>query len=335
MFGFIGKHIGLNLNFRVLFYIAAALLPLALVTGYVRANNIRWYISPSDPYIQTWSDTTAITVDDDWSNFIAINGYRGDDLTTGVGVDPQTVLADGESTPLMVIANQANPNNLAAAGVAEFDGLANPTVALKGSATADAPHLLIQLNKESCPDTKFITVSYNVRDLDSTRTDALQQVALQFRVGTTGNFTNVPGAFVYDATEGSRATRVTPVFGTLPHIPVSDNIIYLRILTTNAAGGINEWVGIDDITIGCYAPTASNVTVSGRVTGGGRATVLMTDQEGNSRSVKTNSFGLYRFDDVPAGQTYTLNAYSKGSQYDPKVVTVADSVTDLDFYPQP
>ena len=319
-------------------FAGAAAVSLFAVAALVEANNIRWYISPSDPYVQTWSDTSAIATDDNWSNHIAINGYRGDDLTTGIGVDPQTILADGEATPLDVNANRSNPNTFNTGGVTEFDGIANPTVALKGSETADAPHLVIQLNKESCPDTKFITITYRVRDLDSSANNAVQQVALHYRVGTTGNYTNLPGAFVADATDPNAAAKSTDVVGNLPHIPNGNDYIYLRIMTTNASG-TDEWVGIDDINIGCFAPTTASVTVSGRVLdpkGGGisRATVMMTDQEGNTRSARTNSFGVYNFEGVAAGKTYIINVFSKSHQFTPQVVPVNENIVELDFYPQ-
>jgi hypothetical protein len=316
----------------------AALLALIGITAIAEANNIRWYISPSDPYIQNWSDTTAINIDDNWDNFIAINGYRGDDLTTGIGVDPQTVLADGAGTPLDVIANQSNPNTLTTGGVAEFDGIANPTIALKGSATADAPNLVIALNKQSCPDSKFISIGYKVRDLDSTSNNAVQQVALHYRVGTTGNYINVPGAFVADATDPNAATKVTNVVGMLPHIPLGTDEIYLRIMTTNAAGN-DEWVGIDDINIGCFVVTSATAEVSGRVLTGksggiSKAIVSMVDQEGLTHTARTNTFGYYKFDNVVTGKFYTLSVIAKGYQFEPRVVAVSDAIGDLDFYAQ-
>lgn len=336
MFNFKKRNI-FNRKFSLAIFTAFALTAFAAISQITEANNIRWYISPSDPYIQTWADTVSINANDNWDNFIAINGYRGDDLTTGTGTNPQTVLADGAGTPLDVIANQNNPNALADGGVAEFDGIANPTIALQGSGTADAPHLVIALNRASCPDTKFISISYKVRDIDGSADNAVQQVALHYRVGTTGNYTNLPDAFVADATNPNTATKVTSVVGNLPHIPVSVNEVYLRIMTTNAAGN-DEWVGIDDISVGCYAPLSANVPVSGRVlsrkSGVARASVTMTDDAGNTQAARTNSFGNYRFDSVESGKTYTISVFSKGHQFAPQIVSVEDSISDLDFYAQ-
>jgi len=128
---------------------------------------------------------------------LASLGYRGDDLTTATGTDPQTLLADGSSTPVNVIANQSVPNTLATGGTAEFDGIANPSIALHGSGTADAPHIFI---KVATTGRTSINVKYNVRDLDGSAGNAIQRVALHYRVGDSGSYTNVPAAYVADAT---------------------------------------------------------------------------------------------------------------------------------------
>ncbi len=299
------------------------------------ANNISWFLSESDPFNQDWSLTTMITTDDNWDNVMSIMGYRGDDLTTTTGTDPQTILADGASTPVDVIANQSNPNTLSTGGVAEFDGIPNPTIALQGSGTADAPHIVIRLNKKSCPDSKYISISYKLRDIDGSADNAVMPVALQYRVGDTGNYTNLPDAFVADATEGGTATKETSVIGNLPHIPQGQDLIFLRIITANAAGN-DEWVGIDDISIGCFAPTVAGVEVSGRVLetktrGASRATVTMIDEFGERWTALTNPFGFFRLDGVPAGRTYTVIVSRKGVDSAPRLVSVDSDVRDLEL----
>ena len=67
-------------------------------------------------------------------------GYRGDNLTTATGVNPLTVLAEGTAV-VDVNANQLTPDTFTAGGVAEFR-ITDPVVALQGSGTADAPHLV-------------------------------------------------------------------------------------------------------------------------------------------------------------------------------------------------
>lgn len=196
------------------------------------------------PFIQNWSNTSLITTNDVWSGVPGIVGYRGDDLTTATGTDPQTLLMDGSSTPVSVFANQTNPDTFNSGAPAEFE-IANPVVSIQGSGTGDAPHLVVSVNTTGANN---ITVTYNLRDLDGSADNAAQAVALHYRIGSTGNFVNVPGAFVADATTGGSATLVTPVGVVLP--PDADNqpLVQLRIMTTNAVG-IDESVGIDDINV--------------------------------------------------------------------------------------
>jgi uncharacterized protein len=207
------------------------------------------------PYAQDWTNPALITAPDNWSLVPGMVAHRGDDLTTATGTDPQTILADGTATPLNVIANQGNPNTLGTGGIAEFDGLANPVVALQGSGTADAPFLLLSLNTTCMAG---LNVAYNVRDVDGSTDNAVQAVALHYRVGGTGSFSNLPGGFVADATTGpSVAILVTPVSVTLPADADDQPLVQIRILTTNAVGN-DEWVGVDDIsvtgTVTCSTP---------------------------------------------------------------------------------
>jgi hypothetical protein len=197
------------------------------------------------PFSQGWSNTVLITADDSWTGVPGIIGYRGDDITTSTGTDPQTLLADGTGTPVDVNANQTNPNTFTTGGVAEFH-ITDAVVALNGSGTADAPFLLIHLNTTGLSS---INVQYNLRDLDGSADNSVQQVALHYRVGSTGTFTNVAGGYVADATTGpSLATLVTAVNVTLPAAAANQALVQVRIMTTNAAGN-DEWVGVDDISI--------------------------------------------------------------------------------------
>ena len=200
------------------------------------------------PFAQDWINPELITASDDWSGVPGIVGYRGDGLASTTGVDPQTVL--GEGTPVVdVNANQPNPNTFATGGVAEFAAAGaggNAVVALQGSGTARAPNLVVSVTTTGL---STVVVSYNVRDIDGSADNAVQQVALQYRVGTAGPFTNLPGGFVADATTGpNAATLVTPVSVTLPAAAAGQPVVQIRILTTDAATS-DEWVGIDDIAI--------------------------------------------------------------------------------------
>ncbi|MBK8984725.1 MAG: ExeM/NucH family extracellular endonuclease [Chloroflexi bacterium] len=92
-------------------------------------------------------------------------------------------------------------------------------------------------------------MAYNIRDIDGSADNAIQPVALHYRVGDSGDFTNLPDGFVADATTGPNlADLVTPVSVTLPSAANNQSIVQIRIMTADAPGA-DEWVGIDDISI--------------------------------------------------------------------------------------
>ncbi len=198
----------------------------------------------SGPLTQTWNDAGLITANDSWAGVPSIEGFLGDiDAGSPTGVDPRTLTAANVGA-LDVIANQTAPNTLTNGGVAEF-AIVDPVVALNGSGTADAPSLVLYLDATGQQD---VRVRFNVRDLDGSADDAVQQVAVQYRIGASGTWTNVSGGYVADATTANAANQVTAVDVTLPTDAANQSQIQVRIFTTNA-GGSDEWVGIDDIQV--------------------------------------------------------------------------------------
>lgn len=107
-------------------------------------SNTYFDLSAGD-FIQNWSDLGLITTDDNWSGVPSIIGYRGDNLTAANDVDPQTVLASDTPGVVDVNADETDPIAFTSGGVAELQ-LADPTIALQGSGTADAPYLLLHMN---------------------------------------------------------------------------------------------------------------------------------------------------------------------------------------------
>lgn len=198
------------------------------------------------PFSQNWSNTGLITANNDWSGVPGIVGYLGDysPSSSPTGVDPQTLTGDFATNTVSVLANQTDTAAISG-GVFEFE-IANPAVALQGSGTADAPHIVLSVNTTGASN---VTVSYNLRDIDGTADNSIQPVALQYRIGATGSFTNVPGAFVADASSGpSLASLVTPVGVLLPAAVDNQSLVQLRIITSNAFGS-DEWIAIDDISV--------------------------------------------------------------------------------------
>lgn len=104
----------------------------------------------------------------------------------------------------------------------------------------------------------------------------------------------------------------------------------------NSANGAGNLADIGSFEV--QAPTAASVSISGRVIAGrrgvARATVHITDQNGNFRTARTNPFGYYRFSDVEVGQSLILNVFHKRYQFNAQVVTVNEAVENLDFTAQ-
>ena len=315
----------------------AAIAAVVLLVGGVPAGAD---LSPQPlPFGQDWSDTGLISVDDDWSGVPGVTGYRGDDLTTATGTDPQTITADGSGTPVDVIANQTSPNTLATGGVAEFQ-LANPVVALQGSGTADAPQLVFTLNTTGFSD---IHVSYNLRDIDGSTDNAVQPVALQYRLGATGGYTNVPAAFVADASQGpSLSGLVTTVDVFLPAVVSNQPTVQLRVLTTNAVGN-DEWIGVDDMSVtGTTNPTDEAPTVQSTTPSDGDSNVgVGASVAVNFSEPVTVTDGWYTIACSSSGaHTATVTGGPVGFTIDPDtnfansesctVTVVASHVTDQD-----
>ncbi|HAE85610.1 MAG TPA: hypothetical protein DCG78_03760 [Anaerolineaceae bacterium] len=232
----------MNSEFKWLIILIAVVMvagPLGITFSKAEANSTAQPL----PFSQDWSDTGLISTNDDWSGVLGIMGYRGDNLTSTIGTDPQTILQPDDPGVVDVNANQTNPNTFTTGGVTEFE-LTDPVVALAGSGTADAPYLLILINTTGMTT---IQVSYDLRDLETGGDDAIQQVALHYRVGNSGNFTNIPEAYVADATIGNDV-KTTHVSVTLPSACDNAALVQLRIMTTNAVGS-DEWVGVDNISI--------------------------------------------------------------------------------------
>jgi predicted extracellular nuclease len=286
------------------------------------------------PFSQDWSNLDLITTDDDWSGVPGVVGFRGDGLTSANDVDPQTVLGEGSPPVVDVTANRTNPISFTTGGVAEFH-LADSVVALNGSGTADAPSIVLHLNTTGAPG---VTVSYNLRDIDGSSDNAQQQVALQYRVGSTGDFTNLPEGYVADATDPNLDTRVTPVSVTLPAAAADQSLVQVRVITTNASGN-DEWVGVDDIHVGSgdAPPSVSSTTPAGGATNVEvDSNISITFSEavnvsGSWFSIACGDSGSHTAVVSGGPTTFTLNPDSDFAASETCTVTVfAAQVTDQD-----
>ncbi|MGI8640917.1 MAG: LamG-like jellyroll fold domain-containing protein [Pyrinomonadaceae bacterium] len=196
-------------------------------------------------------------------------------------------------------------------------------------------------------------------------------IALNFRLGNSSTYDDIVGGSIplnaythfgatYDGTTMNlyvngmlKATKTTTI-GTLAndnlglHIGSSTGFSFFgaidEISLYNRALSLSEIQAIFNAgTAGkCLSPTAASVTVSGRVVttkGRGifRAQVSLTDSGGETQRVYTNPFGYYRFEDVPAGETYILNIYHKHYQFEnpTQVLNVNDEMENVNFTASP
>ena len=191
-------------------------------------------------FTQNWSNKAAISADDNWNGVDSIVGYRGDGLVSGTGKDPSTATAT--SNVVDVNANRNDPSVFSTGGVAEFDGasLTDPVVALQGSGTANAPYLAFYLDATGRQN---ITFSTRLRDID-TGTSAVQPIAVQYRIGDAGPWSNVPGGFVANANNGGDTNLVV----TLPADANNQAQVEIRVITADAVGS-DAFIGVDDIVV--------------------------------------------------------------------------------------
>jgi uncharacterized delta-60 repeat protein len=213
------------------------------------ALDVIYHKLATSEFSQDWSNANLITTDDNWSNLPSIRGFRGDGLVGTTGINPQTVLADGSATPIDVNANQTNPSTYTNSGITEFT-FSNPTIALRGSSTATAPHLVLYLDATGRQN---VLLSFTLRDIDTSTRDAIQSVAVQYRVGDTGDFINLPTGFVPDAsnnasTLASYESREARLIVLLPPEATNQAKVQVRFITTDA-NGEDEWIGVDDIKV--------------------------------------------------------------------------------------
>jgi hypothetical protein len=75
------------------------------------------------------------------------------------------------------------------------------------------------------------------------------------------------------------------------------------------------------------------ITSSGRAVS--KARVALTNQNGERRTVLTNSFGYYRFDDIQVGQTAVLEVFSKRFRFAPQVISANENLAQLDIISEP
>ncbi len=59
--------------------------------------------------------------------------------------------------------------------------------------------------------------------------------------------------------------------------------------------------------------------------------VVLTAPDGSSVYARTNSFGYYRFDDDPSGQSYVVTVQNKRYRFAPRVLTLTQAIDEFNI----
>ena len=121
-------------------------------------------------------------------------------------------------------------------------------------------------------------------------------------------------------------TGSTPITFSGDPTPFSSSDSLGNLVTTNYSGG----------SVNITPPLAASVSVGGRVTDEGgnpvsNAQISLAGGDGATRLARSNAFGYYRFDDVPAGATYVLDVSSKRYAFQSQAVTPFEDVSEVNF----
>lgn len=148
-----------------------------------------------------------------------------------------------------------------------------------------------------------------------------------------GVYRSQPSGIGSPVATGPAVTSMNSAFAGVPN-PNGNWILRFQDCMSSDTGAVSA----AGLTLNA-APTSANVIVGGRAvssSGRGLASVMVTISGGNLESPitrMTNPFGFYRFDEIPAGQTYVLSAGSKRHFFvEPvRIITLHDSIFNFDF----
>jgi hypothetical protein len=179
-------------------------------------------------------------------------------------------------------------------------------------------------------DADTLAFSYQISDGD----------IISLTAGTWTNFTDLnfvsPNNTSTGAVDGNAlANRIGLDRTLLVDIPAGSEIM-LRWNDVDDTG-FDHGLAIDDVVVTFLLPSAAPVTISGRALnaagyGIGRVSIQLSGGSlAEPRRAITSPFGYYRFDDVPAGFTYLVEASGKNRVFKSRTVNADDNITDCDF----
>lgn len=141
----------------------------------------------------------------------------------------------------------------------------------------------------------------------------------------------------YDVVYNSENAIGQPITGTTLTLPAGFLVMNAQYRWNMSAHNTAGYGSAN--TFRSYFAVSPPVTISGRVRtpdgpGLKNANVTLTDASGTTRRVMTNNFGIFTFDTVTPGQTYTIAVTSKRFRFASQSVQVTSDLTVPDFMGQ-
>jgi hypothetical protein len=191
---------------------------------------------------------------------------------------------------------------------------------------------------DTTPNRRYDAYTFTALSSGCYTVTVTQGASLLYTAAYSGSFVPATPNTNFLADPGSSSTSMSYSFDA---VAGQTYTIVVHEVTVGAGVGQSYTLNLSGPPLagGCtvYAgPTAAAVSVSGSVrtsagTGLRGAAVTMIDANGQLKTVVTNSFGSYSFDNVLAGQSYVVRASSKGYTFRPRALLVTDTLTNVDF----
>ncbi len=331
---------------------------LSIAGGTVNAENNWWTCNtgPSAAPCNT-AGTTAGTIDfDPWLQ-LRINAAA----TTLVTGQPTTLTATFLTNSAGTAIPASNLDALVGLGVT-FGGtgatITSPQTTIQASGTATATFSAAAIGaKTGTATVENATASINItvnkantsvtitgQSNSTTNQGEIFSVSYNVAVDAPGTLTSRDGLpDTSDAVSpGSTVTvsdGVNNCTGTVAagQCSLSLNTVGVRTLTATYNGDANYNSDVSPGVSHTVLPfTAAGITASGRVlsptsSGVFRARVLITRTNGEVFSATTNSFGNFRIEGIPAGETYILTVNHREYQFGSQIFTANGDVSDLEI----
>ncbi len=258
-------------------------------------------------------------------------------------------LAFGETRTTGDYARGSTAGAVTTGGFYAYTGLpgsaSNPSFLIQPGGNDFAPGTLtLRIQNNGTVNLISFDISYNI----FVRNDQGRANSFNFSHSTDNiTYTSVPAldyttpeaadmaGYVQVGTSPSRTTTITGL-NILP-----GEFFYIRWSSADVSGsGSRDEIALDDISVtATFAPSSASGTVGGRVkdskgnglkfvtvmiTGGGLPEPLYTT---------TNQFGKYLFEDIPLGENYVLQVFSRRYSFEQnsRIVNMKDYIDDADF----